>query len=354
MNESKITRREFISGLAAAGAFAELGQGQAKASKIDRYTLVSRHNPIIRRFDPLSPLSVGNGEFAFTCDITGLQTFPDLYKDAMPLCTMSQWGWHTTPQPKHLQGKELRLNEYETHGRKVGYATARDGQEELFNWLRENPHRLHLGQIGLRLMKVDGSEAKPANITDVEQRLDLWTGTIHSSFRLEGVAVRVVTAVHPSRDLLAVRVDSNLAEQGRIAVRFAFPYGSPTMHAADWHQSDRHVSVLTTKTNGGIIERQLDNDRYFVELKWHTLSAKVGQQGPHEFLLKTAIGRFIDFTVEFSPIGAAKVRTPFATTVFEDSADRWSSFWKTGASVEFSDSRDPRANELERRIVLSQ
>ncbi|MHC4646991.1 MAG: hypothetical protein ACYTBJ_15960, partial [Planctomycetota bacterium] len=46
------------------------------AKPIDRYALVSRHNPVIRKPDPLSPLSVGNGEFAFTADITGLQTFP--------------------------------------------------------------------------------------------------------------------------------------------------------------------------------------------------------------------------------------------------------------------------------------
>jgi hypothetical protein len=109
---AKVTRREFIGGIAATGAIASLGSGQKGGSdKIDRYALVSRHNPVIRKLDPLSPLSVGNGEFAFTCDITGLQTFPDAYKDGMPLCTMSQWGWHTKPIPEHLKGQQLKLNE---------------------------------------------------------------------------------------------------------------------------------------------------------------------------------------------------------------------------------------------------
>ena len=42
----------------------------------------------------------------------------------------------------------VALTQYDTHGRQVGYQTSSDGQLELFNWLRENPHRLHLGQIG--------------------------------------------------------------------------------------------------------------------------------------------------------------------------------------------------------------
>ena len=49
--------------------------------------------------DSLASLSVGNGEFAFTTDITGLQTFPDVYKNGVPLGTQSQWGWHSFANP---------------------------------------------------------------------------------------------------------------------------------------------------------------------------------------------------------------------------------------------------------------
>ena len=101
MKKSKITRRKFLGGLAIGGILTQTGIGQTKQiAKIDRFALVSRHNPVIRKIDPLSPLSVGNGEFAFTCDITGLQTFPEEYANAMPLCTMSQWGWHTKPNAR--------------------------------------------------------------------------------------------------------------------------------------------------------------------------------------------------------------------------------------------------------------
>ena len=51
---------------------------------IDRKALVNRNNPQFSAFDSLASLSVGNGEFAFTVDITGLQTFPDAYKFLFP------------------------------------------------------------------------------------------------------------------------------------------------------------------------------------------------------------------------------------------------------------------------------
>src|SRR5205085_10052546 len=153
---------------------------------------------------------------------------------------MSQWGWHTRPLPNGLDPKALRLTRYDTHGRQVGYHTGSEGQAELFNWLRENPHRLHLGQVGLRLMTANQSEARAADISDIEQQLDLWRGTLTSRFRVEGKPVVVRTAVHPDLDLLAVQIESSLIADGRLSVRFAFPYGSPAMQAADWKQPDRH------------------------------------------------------------------------------------------------------------------
>ncbi len=64
-------------------------------TKIDRYALVHRHLAVNNHFDSLSSLSVGNGGFAFTVDVTGLQTFPDAYSKGVPLGTESEWGWHS-------------------------------------------------------------------------------------------------------------------------------------------------------------------------------------------------------------------------------------------------------------------
>src|SRR5215831_14847454 len=87
----KVNRREFIGGalagglISVSGAFgSESGNSHAFRSKsrrfpINREILVNRHNPTLRRLDPAAPFSLGNGEFAFTADITGLQTFSHEY-----------------------------------------------------------------------------------------------------------------------------------------------------------------------------------------------------------------------------------------------------------------------------------
>ncbi|MEQ1641947.1 MAG: glycoside hydrolase family 65 [Pyrinomonadaceae bacterium] len=354
MKSTKVTRREFIGGVAGAGLLAKTEfSSELPPARIDRYELVSRHNPVIRKLDPLSPLSVGNGEFAFTCDITGLQTFPDEYTNGMPLCTMSQWGWHTTPMPEHLKGKELKLTEYETYSRKVGYMTTKTGQEELYDWLRENPHRLHLGQVGFRLLKADGREAKISDISNTEQKLDLWTGTIHSSFAFDGKLVKVRTTSHPTIDLVAINVESDLVGDGRILVRIAFPYGSQTMQAVDWTQPTKHTSDFkSTSATTAEIARILDADRYFVSLKWSGL-ATINEFRPHGFLVSARNANTLDLSIRFSE-STTEARGPSTAVVFGETEGYWKNFWMTGAAVDFTGSKDPRAKELERRVVLSQ
>src|ERR1051326_9133022 len=95
----------------------------------------------------------------------------------MPLCTMSQWRLHTKPVPRCIGAKALRLTQCETHGRKVGYHTSSEGQTELVTWLRQNPHRLNLGRIGLSMRRGDG-EISLADIAAVDQKLDLWSGIL--------------------------------------------------------------------------------------------------------------------------------------------------------------------------------
>jgi hypothetical protein len=325
---------------------------QTSAALINRATLVNRHNPVLRKLEPLSPLSVGNGEFAFTADVTGLQTFPREYENAMPLCTMSQWGWHTAPQG--FEAKALRLTQYDTYGRPVGYATSSEGQSELYNWLRENPHRLHLAQIGLRLMKVEGKEAQATDLTDIEQNLDLWTGMLTSRFKFEGRSVTVKTTVHPELDLLAVVIESRLIDEGRLAVRMAFPYGSPTMQAADWQHPEKHTSKLNAPRRNGIeIHRQLDADEYFVTMNWSGQATFTADK-THEYILAPAKPNSrLEFVAAFAQ---REIKTPLPTTAatVAASARHWHRFWTQSGAIELAESKDHRAIELERRIVLSQ
>ena len=377
MKRSSFSRRKFLAALIASGGLVKSGFGKEATPAdtpqwasdsgpaprarprgapipLNRAALVERHCPRLTRLDPLSPLSLGNGEFAFTGDITGLQTFPREYENATPLCTMAQWGWHTTPRPGALDPQALRLTQYDAHGRPVGYQTSSEGQKELYDWLRENPHRLHLGQIGLRLLKADGREAEPSDIRDIEQRLDLWRGTLTSRFKLEGQTVTVRTAVHPSLDLLAVSVESGLVGAGRLAVRLAFPYGSPKMQAADWTRPEGHrTEVVGRSANGVELRRTLDADEYFAAVNWTGRASFVSEEA-HQFLLTpTGQSPRLEFCVAFSP-RAPRKSLPGAAATFAASEAHWQRFWTEGGAVELADSRDPRAPELERRVVLSQ
>ena len=204
------TRRQFLGAIPAALAAQTPARG-----RLDRRAIVSRNNPALRAFDPRSPLSVGNGEFCFTADCTGLQTFPQLYEKALPLNTLSQRGWETSPG---RPAGELRLAEYDTFGRKVGYPTSSMGQAALFNWLRENPHRLNLGRVGFAI-------ESPEDVRGIRQALDLWTGILHSEFEWKGRQVRVETCCHPTLDKIAFRVQG--AEIPIVAVGQPFTLPDP-------------------------------------------------------------------------------------------------------------------------------
>jgi len=336
-----LNRRQFLFAPAAAGLAA------AAQSAVDRRSLVSRHNPVLREMDPRSPLSVGNGEFAFTADVTGLQSLPAIYENTVPLCTQSQWGWHSFPMPAGLRASDLRLEAFDTSGRPVGYATASRGQETLFNWLRENPHRLNLARIALLL---DGAPLARRDLAKIEQKLDLWTGTLTSQFDLQGRPVNVVTCCHPERDALAVSIESPLAGSGRLAVELRFPYGSPALNASNWNAAENHATTMSTPDpHTATIHRQMDADQYWVRLHW-TGKAQAHARGAHRIELS---GDRLEFTCEFSahpqaaePISAAALR--------QASEAHWNEFWSTGGALDLGASTDPRAPELERRIVLSQ
>ena len=66
----------------ATGLFA----GATGRQGIDRRARVDRHAPLVRTVDPDATLSVGNGRFVFTADVTGLQSFPEVYTE-LPLAT---------------------------------------------------------------------------------------------------------------------------------------------------------------------------------------------------------------------------------------------------------------------------
>lgn len=300
---------------------------------IDRKKLVARHNPVLSKADSCSPLTVGNGGFAYTADVTGMQTLYGEYAGVTPLCTMSHWGWHSFPG--HHDYGEVALTEYDHNGRRVRYAVERKpGNEHIYDWLRQNPHRLNLGRVALLL---DGRAVEPHDISGIHQKLNLWEGILYSTYTIAGMACHVETACAPREDTLAFAFTGEAAQSGRLSVIVEFPYGSPGITASDWEAEDRHTSELA----GSRIVRRLDDTRYIV-----SASCGLEQFGAHRFRVPA-----LAFSLRFSLEGGGPLPPE---RVFEESKEYWENFWLAGGAIDLSGGTDPRAIELERRIVLSQ
>ena len=214
--------------------------GCNKNSNIDRFSLVTRHKIEISQIDSLNSLSVGNGEFVFTTDITGLQTFPEYYSKGIPLGTMSDWGWHTGENPAGFKLSDV-YKTYEVHGREVNYVHQFRANEDSLKaaaseWLRSNPHRIHLGMIGLQILKEDGNEINIVDVRNPVQKLNLWTGEIISRFTIGNTPVEVVTVCHPDKDLVSVQVISKLISEDRLKIRISFPLGVSSPSGYDFSQ----------------------------------------------------------------------------------------------------------------------
>lgn len=333
---------------------------------IDRRALVDRHAIVIDGLAEDSPLSVGNGEFCFTADLTGLQSLPECYplvqrNGGAPgslLTTQAQWGWHSCPAPDGIIPVPSRRT-YATRKGSVPYLDYRGPLEpapgEVPNadqWLRANPHRLDLARIGLCHLP-DGTALKAAELHASSQRLDLWKGRLESSFHLGALPVTARTLCHPNRDLLAVRIETPLLA-GTIGVAFAFPYGSMSWNlAADWTRQGAHRSEVSRTASGWKIERVLDETRYRVEVR-ASAGATLERTSPHRCVLRGGEANALWFVVEFLACDAPDVPLPEFAQVEEDAAAHWAAFWTDGAALELAESEDPRAKELERRAVLSQ
>lgn len=332
-----------------------LGYSVASAQPIDRKALVSRHNVVNNSFDTLGTLSIGNGKFAYSVDFTGLQTFPEAYKYGVPLGTQSEWGWHSFPNDKNYRFEET-FKAYEVNGKKIDYAIqpkAPRHAKEASDYFRSNPHRLHLGIVGFQLTNPDGIPINPQDITEINQELNLWTGEIISSFEVLNEQVHVVTVAHPELDMISFSVKSNLISKGLLKIKFHFPYptGAHSDMAIDWSKPEKHSSNLRVHKQQATIERKLDTTLYYTHISWQG-EARISEKAPHMFEMSSPANSF-NVSVLFS-VGKQGVSPLFFENVRKESREKWADFWTEGAAVDFSGSTDPRAAELERRIILSQ
>jgi protein-glucosylgalactosylhydroxylysine glucosidase len=340
---------------------------------IDRPALVARHKIIFKTTDTLNVLSVGNGNFAFGADITGLQTFQDDYNRGIPLSTLSHWGWHNQLDPygwRDCTYPETLLKN--CCGREVPYLTAlapvggrrQENRSDVgkisqlvqeARFLYAATTRLNLGRIGLILTHPDGSPAVLTDIKDPVQTLDLWTGLLKSRFTFDGQRVVVHTCCHGRSDQVAVRIESPLIKSGRLMVLFAFPYASNRWNGdgADWSQPNAYVTEMRhVENNRANFHCVLDATEYHAAVAWQ--HGSLTQSKPHYYMLKPQLEcETLEFVEAYSPEHLPKMLPHFAATL-SSAAEMWHDFWMSGGAIDLSGSQDPRWKELERRVVLSQ
>ncbi|MHC0558325.1 glycoside hydrolase family 65 [Paenibacillus sp. MAH-36] len=328
------------------------------AKMIDRKALVGRHNPLMTSFDKFSSLSVGNGNYAFTVDATGLQTFPSLYADGgVPLGNFSNWAWHTHPNPEQYHVDKFPRTSFPTFGgRDIGFPYMAPGQiTDEYKWLKFNPHKLHLGQVGFRFTLPSGEEATAEDLNEIEQVLHLWGGVIESQFTIGEAITSVTTCCHPTQDLIAVRVKSDLIRQRQLQITFRFPYGTWKFAGVDWGKSGQHATEIATGSSHSVhIDRKLDQDAYAFAAAWSNGNFAQDEQDQHLFLL-TPASDHDEFQFRFRFTAESdESDLPAFEAVRADSEQHWRNFWSSGGAIELVGSKDSRALELERRIVLSQ
>ena len=218
---------------------------------IDRKAVVSRHNVHLTKPDSLSSLTVGNGAFAFTVDVTGLQSFPLYYKKGIALGTESDWGWHSFPNKEGWKEDEF-YKAFNFNGSAVPYAVQWNEPQrnmEAANYFRQNPHRLQLGNVGMELIKKNGQRAGISDLKNIDQTLNLWTGEIKSIFTLENDPVEVITYAHHQNDAVGAKVNSPLVGEGRLTIFIKLPY--PTGEFLDagtnYAAVEQHSSSIISK-----------------------------------------------------------------------------------------------------------
>lgn len=323
------------------------------SAKIDRKALLERNNPHITSIDTMASLSVGNGEFAFTCDVTGLQTFHTLYRNGVPLGTMAQWGWHSFPNTYGFRQEDaLRSFDFgrgNTEWYSCQFKTGRE--KDASDFLRCNPHRLHLGIIAFEGME-------PAEISRINQTLHLRNGEIVSQYHCQGKPMQVKTTCDPKVDMVVARIEDEARHS--VGIHFPYPTGKHSDDACDWTKDHLHsVEVVNCNDKEAIFRHTLDEQSYLVRITWqdaepprlkdNTIQIKPTKKNwtiGVEFLKS-------DIATQDAQRGKGRRETKLERSV-SDTKSFWNQYWKKGGMVDMSHCTDPRASELERRIVLSQ
>ena len=334
--------------------------GVASATSIDRHAIVSRYNPVRTASSNSTPMQVGNGHFAFGADVTGLQTF-------LPFAIMSDWGWKNDSLPEGTTEADLEAYRGETWD---GVTYLFGGPEPLQDWLTANPGRANLGRVGLMFMDDAGKvlDVAEEDVEDTTQTLDLWTGTMTSSFRWQDEEVVIRTVVAQSSDTVGVTIASRLLERGRLGIFLDFPWnenggrtilGFQAPFVGFWNETSKHTTSLTTGPSFGeniraTIAHTLVNNTFFTVVGGgDPFSIERVSTDEHRYtILPSASSSSFSLAIAYTPDVIKTI--PTVSGIKRESEYVWEEYWSKNGFIDLvTGSSDARADELQRRIILS-
>ena len=301
---------------------------------IDRHAVVSRHNPSVTNVNTSEVAVLGNGAFALSIDVTGLQTLNGTYSGvpnasspfqcncpahadvSFPLMTSADWAWHSFKPPGSPGSKadpfaepqygsfwdRWRVSSNRSAMREswmpTGSAAAgpsRKGPDDpdlraAMEWRGSNPHRFSLGQIALRKLDSQGMTVPidAEEVSAINQTLNVWAGLAHSRFELGGEPVVVDTVVHGKADLVSTRVETPLLVTGSLGVALSFGGGTGAKSGANWTIEGAHRSEIVVERSGSnsvLLRRTLDYDSYFVRVSFSS-GYEFARVGAHAFVVR--------------------------------------------------------------------
>lgn len=342
-------------------------------SQIDRQGLVSLYNPIRTSSNPTTPIQIGNGNFAFGTDITSLQTF-------LPFNTLSSWGWKNDSLPLNVTQSDISAYKgvsWLNHGRPVQY-DFNGNNKEIEQWLISNPNRVNLGRIGLVFLddKNGVMNVTEEDLKNPRQILDLWSGTITSTFSIQNTSITIKVASSssssssssPTTNTIAIHLKSNLLSKHQLGLFLDFPwcdgtskFNAPFVGNFDNFQTNHTTTLQTLSPFRNIIQHTLDSATFVTTLNGDAHTIQRNDLINHKYTVLPHIVTNTNhdsqwtLTVTFSKSTTTTTeQTPQAEDIFKESEKVWEDYWSNGGFVDvLTGSTDTRANELQRRIILS-
>lgn len=199
------------------------------------------------------------------------------------------------------------------------------------------------------------------------KHVEFEVSTDKSRYRLAAGGVKKGQPVWTDRDYAISRVGESLRGLDMIMVcnvdeevytneHFRITIEKPLdiYMAWQWHPNRHATEILHQEFNKTDIRRTIDGTSHHVSIQ-HSPGISVTKTGANKLAVTLSQSKddWQEVVVSFGR-DIPMFRLPTFADVKKDAAKFWNDFWTTGGAIDFSGSKDKRASELERRVVLSQ